>query len=54
LTAGSTRLTKSFEVLKASLPSTLLMPFFAIATPRGLAGDLRRIKARLEASDAAT
>jgi uncharacterized protein YndB with AHSA1/START domain len=47
--AGRTRLTKSFVVLHAVLPLKLLSPLFSIVGRRNMRGDVRRIKARLEA-----
>ena len=45
---GSTHVTKTLEVLEASLPTKLLTPLFSIIGPKGLAADLRRLKARVE------
>ena len=46
---GRTRLTKVTEPLRLSLPFSLLSPLLnALILPRGLDGDLRRIKAQLE------
>ena len=45
-----TRVTKTLDVVRASLPTKLLAPLFAIIGPRGLAADLRRLKAKLELS----
>jgi uncharacterized protein YndB with AHSA1/START domain len=45
---GGTRVTKNFDVFKANFPVNLLQPVFHFTAPRTLAGDLRRIKARLE------
>jgi uncharacterized protein YndB with AHSA1/START domain len=45
---GGTRVSKSFEMLKAGGPTRIARILFPIAVPRGLKGDLRRIKARLE------
>jgi hypothetical protein len=48
------RLTKTFEVLQARFPFNLGLPFFGLIGPRRLAGDLRRIKARIEAAAGAS
>jgi hypothetical protein len=48
-TAAGTRLTKTLLVINANPVIALLMPLFAIITPRALAGDVGRIKAKLEA-----
>ena len=45
---GVTRVSKNFDVLKTNFPTSLLLPLFHFTAPRGLAGDLRRIKARVE------
>jgi hypothetical protein len=45
---GGTRVSKNFDVLKTSFPISLLLPLFHFTAPRGLAGDLRRIKTRIE------
>jgi uncharacterized protein YndB with AHSA1/START domain len=47
--AGRTRLTKRFVVVHAALPLKLLSPLFSIVGRRNMRGDVRRIKARLEA-----
>jgi uncharacterized protein YndB with AHSA1/START domain len=48
--AGRTRLMKRFEVLQAALPLRLLSPLSSIVGRRNMRGDVRRIKARLEAT----
>jgi hypothetical protein len=47
--AGKSRLTKRFIVIHAALPLRLLSPLFSIVGRRNMRGDVRRIKARLEA-----
>ena len=47
--AGKTRLTKRFVVLHAALPLQLLSPLFSVVGRRNMRGDVKRIKARLEA-----
>ena len=48
---GGTQLTKGSDPLRLSLMLKLLMPIGRLyMVPRGLEGDLKRIKARLEAS----
>ena len=44
-----TRLTKGIELLRLSLMMKLMSPLLLIMGPRILAGDLKRIKAKLEA-----
>jgi len=46
---GGTRVTKTFLVLDVNFFIRLLTPVFAVVAPRGLAGDLSRIKSHLEA-----
>jgi uncharacterized protein YndB with AHSA1/START domain len=46
---GGTRVTKGIETLRQTLIGRLLAPLFLIVAPRALAGDLERIKGRLEA-----
>ena len=47
--AGEARLTKRFEVVHAALPLRLFSPLFSIVGRRNMRGDVKRIKARLEA-----
>jgi uncharacterized protein YndB with AHSA1/START domain len=48
---GGVQLAKSFEPLKPKFPFVLLMPIaMRMEVPKGLAGDLERIKAKLEGS----
>ena len=47
--AGKTRLTKRMEVLHAAAPLKLLAPLLGLLGRRNIRGDLKRIKARLEA-----
>jgi uncharacterized protein YndB with AHSA1/START domain len=47
---GGTRVTKSMELTKPSLMSRIMGPMIAKQTKKGLAVDLERIKARVEAS----
>jgi uncharacterized protein YndB with AHSA1/START domain len=48
---GGTQITKGFEPLKLSLMFRVLSPFILrVAAPKGLAGDLQRIKEKLEAA----
>jgi hypothetical protein len=46
---GGTKVTKSMEVTKPSLMARIMAPMIAKQTKKGLAVDLERIKARLEA-----
>jgi uncharacterized protein YndB with AHSA1/START domain len=46
--AGGTRVTKEIETLRQTVIGRLLAPLFLIVAPRALAGDLQRIKARVE------
>lgn len=51
---GATRVTKGLEPLKLSLLFRLLSPFILrVAAPKGLAGDLQRIKEKLEGEEKA-
>ncbi len=45
---GGARLTKRFEPLRLSLMAKLMAPVLILLSPRGLAGDLQRIKSHLE------
>ena len=45
---GGTRITKRIETLRPTLIGRLLAPLFLIVAPRALAGDLKRIKAKVE------
>jgi uncharacterized protein YndB with AHSA1/START domain len=47
--AGKTRLTKRFVVVEAPLPLRLFSPLFSVVGRRNMRGDVRRIKARMEA-----
>ena len=46
---GGAEITKGVEALRTNLMLTLLKPLMPIMIPRGLKGDLQRIKERLEA-----
>jgi uncharacterized protein YndB with AHSA1/START domain len=50
--AGKSHLTKRFVVLHTAAPLRLFLPLFGIAGRRNVRGDVRRIKARLEAAQA--
>jgi len=47
--AGKTHLVKRFEVVHAAAPLRILSPLFSLVGRRNMRGDVRRIKARLEA-----
>jgi uncharacterized protein YndB with AHSA1/START domain len=45
---GGSRITKSIETLRLPLTAKLMLPLLMVVAPRALAGDLERIKSRVQ------